>query len=652
MNYIKKHIEAILETLFLIYIYFACRLPMRDFDIWFHLKSGELFVNQGHLQFTEVFSYAAQGRSWFPYEWGFQVFFYLLKTFVGSWIFPWIISLFVVVMFYCFLRILKDIFNLSAVPRLLLGFLFFVSIYEFNTVRPHVLSYTLFTINLLLIFARIFKGKKWIFFTPLITLIWSNWHSTAFLSWGIMLAYGSIIFLQWLITKKKDLIPIFKDLFIFALINLVVTILPPLGIRDYKLLWEFFIDQKFLSSFIAEWSPLSQNPAGFIIYSVLSGTAIIFFLVGTIKKRAWLESLIGLPLILMVAMGFTASRNLVLGSLGLFLLAGIGLKYLLIDSSRKLIVWLWLPLAFSLTAFHIYVLYMKSLNVSRDRLYYPVQSTEFVKRYLNGRMFNDYTYGGYILYNVYPKLQVFIDGRADVYHYYEMRDYQEFAIYKFSPDSKYLEFLNSFWDKYQVDFTILAVAKHTVMRRVADLLNNDPSWALVFWDDDSEVFVKRNGKNDEIIKTLDTKYATPYLRDPYVKGKMDEALSEYKRMDAIAKSARTSNAVGYILMQKGQFDEAKQKFEEAINLNPTFESPYMNLAELSAKDGNITLAIKLYKDAKTLAPDRGLIYIRLGQLMLQNGEDKNKVIKLWQDGVKNTVDEDAKQKLKELISIL
>ena len=74
------------------------------------------------------------------------------------------------------------------------------------------------------------------------------------------------------------------------------------------------------------------------------------------------------------------------------------------------------------------------------------------------------------------------------------------------------------------------------------------------------------------------------------------------------------------------------------------------MAELSARDGDLDSAINLYLKARLLAPDRGLIYIRLGQLTLENGGSIEDARNIWQKGLENTVDEDAKKQLTKLIN--
>lgn len=652
MNYLKKHLTPIAEGIYLVILFFISQLPLRDFDIWFHLKSGELFVKQGQLTFTEVFSYTAQGREWTPFEWLFQVVSYLLSQF-GLWILPPFIAIFVVIAHFFILRILDYIFGVKLLPRIFLSAVFLISTYEFNTVRPHTVAYTFLTITLFIILGRIFKNKKkWLYATPFLTLIWSNVHSTGFLSWGLMLAFAGTLFLQWLFSKHKETLLTIKDLLLFAGINFIVTLLPPMGILDYKLLWHFFQNREFLSVFIAEWAPPQDNPFGFRVYMVTVIVCIVAFIFTALKTKHLKRSLWSLPFLGMILGGYLVTRNVFLGSLGAIVLLGASVPYLTSwPKSKKVHLITWLGILFVLIGFYVWTYSLKQRDVTSNRLYYPVQSTEFAKRYLNGRMFNDYSYGGYILYHVYPRLQVHIDGRADVFLCCEMHDYLLLSYYKRLPDKEYRRFLNEYMDKYKVNFAIIATQKHNVMRRISSLLNTDPHWALVFWDDDSQVFVKRDGINDQIIQTLEAKIATPYLRDPYPSKKMDEALAEYERMNKIAPSARSMNVIGYIYMQKGKFQEAVDIFNKAINQDPTNESPYMNLAELAAKDGDLQSAIQLYRRALFYAGDRGLIYIRLGELIVQSSGNLEEAKKVWEMGVKNTVDNDAKKQLRELLTI-
>ena len=49
---------------------------------------------------------------------------------------------------------------------------------------------------------------------------------------------------------------------------------------------------------------------------------------------------------------------------------------------------------------------------------YPVAAIQYLRQHPQpARMFNDYTYGGYLIWQLGPQQKVFIDGRADMYEY-------------------------------------------------------------------------------------------------------------------------------------------------------------------------------------------------------------------------------------------
>jgi tetratricopeptide (TPR) repeat protein len=411
---------------------------------------------------------------------------------------------------------------------------------------------------------------------------------------------------------------------------------------------------EFLADFIVEWGPPSADfYVGFVIYIVLFVAAITGTAWVSWRRREWVQHLWTVPFFIIGFMGFTASRNIYIGFYASLFLLGVIVPQLIADTPLRIKKLLWGTLLVFCLCAPLWLFTLKYTTIRTQRLHYPVGAAEFAKRYLSGRMFNEYTTGGYMLYAVYPKLQIFLDGRAEVFRRFEMRDYIELSGKKLLPDSEYKAFLDTFFNKYAFDFIIISVQKHIVMRRVGTLLMKDPNWALVYWDDDSEVFVRKNGKNDAIVKQLEAKAATPYLRDPFDREYADQALSEYERMDAIIQSARTSNALGYLSVLRGDFTTAKNRFTDAVNRDPTFESPYMNLAELSVRDGNIPTAIRLYQKAHSLAPDRGLPYIRLGQLMLEvSPADKEAVRTIWREGVKSTVDTDTREQLAALLLTL
>src|SRR6185312_10807462 len=98
-------------------------------------------------------------------------------------------------------------------------------------------------------------------------------------------------------------------------------------------------------------------------------------------------------------------------------------------------------------------------------------------------------------------------------------------------------------------------------------------------------------------------------------------------------SAKSRNALGYIYLKEKQYNQAQVEFEKAIQLDPSFDSPYENLAELALYNGYSDQAIQLYEKAEKLNPTRAYTYIRLAQLYVQYQQDNQQAQEVLQDGI-------------------
>jgi hypothetical protein len=79
---------------------------------------------------------------------------------------------------------------------------------------------------------------------------------------------------------------------------------------------------------------------------------------------------------------------------------------------------------------------------------FPVQALDWLEEHpQNGRMFNEFNWGGYILYRIWPRQQVFLDSQSDFYGEPLMRDYDQIVSMRGSWEP--------LLEKYQVDWAIL-----------------------------------------------------------------------------------------------------------------------------------------------------------------------------------------------------
>lgn len=622
-------------------------IPLNDFDIWFHIKSGEVILQKGIIHY-DVFSYNTAGREWYPYEWLFQVGVYLIQKIFGFQAIKYVIAGTITVMTGIVYVLAKKIFSLPWWAAMAVTFFYYVSIYEFFSARPHIIAYTCLLAILAIIFLYIFKKKNYLLLTIPIMFVWTNLHGSVFLGVYLAGAYGAISYFFYLREREHVYLSQAKTLGIYTLLLGAITIAPPLYFTQYRLLWLFFVNRSFISSFIDEWTPLASNSDGFLFFSGSVAVVLVITIVAAFVKKRWAELIWIAPLLAFLPMTYMASRNVVLGyiTLSIFLAwAAKSVGYAHLKHVGKIIAYI---AAAALVGFELWVLTQKQIQ---QQFYYPVDGVKFLlAHHINGHMFNEYGYGGYLLYHLYPQYQVFFDGRTDLYLTQEMPDTTELSTHKNEPDTQYKKTLDWLWNKYDISFVVMRTQKHSVLRKIGEVLTDDPTWSLVYWDDDVEIFVRHDGKNDSLIEKYANIAATPFSRDIYRPTMQKEALSEYQSMNAITPSARNENAIGYFLLEKRDLTGALPHFEKALALDPTFESPYMNIAEIDAANNDYGTAVELYQKAMNLAPDRGMIYIRLGQLYLVANRDMATARKVWELGLTRTSDADAKNQLKRLLT--
>jgi hypothetical protein len=115
-------------------------------------------------------------------------------------------------------------------------------------------------------------------------------------------------------------------------------------------------------------------------------------------------------------------------------------------------------------------------QVAKD---YPVAAVQYLRQHPqpNG-MFNDYGYGGYLIWQLGPQHKVFIDGRADMYEYSGVfQDYAHIA----NLDNNALSLLG----KYGIQSCLIKRKSG-----LATLLAASPDWKQAYADDQSAIFVR------------------------------------------------------------------------------------------------------------------------------------------------------------------
>jgi hypothetical protein len=131
----------------------------------------------------------------------------------------------------------------------------------------------------------------------------------------------------------------------------------------------------------------------------------------------------------------------------------------------------------------------------RDTGLLPIKATRFVlESGLQGRMFNTYHYGGYLIKQLYPQQKVFIDGRTELYGQEFVRDYLN--------TSNGREGWDATIDKYSIDYAIVSNDEP-----IRQLLLARGDFHLVYQDDHTSVVVRDDPRYAELIARFAHKVA-------------------------------------------------------------------------------------------------------------------------------------------------
>ncbi len=616
MNFIKQKAALIIEVLFFLTIVIFDYHTYLTTDFWFHLKVGEEIIQKQVITFTDSFSHSVFGRPIIPYEWLYQSLLYLVHSSFG--ITGVQIMALLILMGYLLLyrQILSEIFHLGVLGRITFCAILSLVTYSYWSERPQIIAFTLFMAILYLVLKLVFTKKNLLWLTPPLFWIWTNLHASMILGLAIFFCYGALFAFRYIKSKDKSDLKLLSYFSLFGLINFAITISPPLYFQVYQLLWKFFKYREIIASFIIEWNPLTQNPTALFIYIGIYILAFCIFVYGIQKRKKYDHWVLFLPLTPIALFALTGARQ---GPFSLPLILLFFIPFISqINFKLSKTIFITLGLFISLITATVLILFseaVKNGDLAQTEKFYPTKAVPFIKTNMKGNMFNDYNYGGYLLYSLGPEQKVFVDGRTEMYVPEVFTDAKSLGDHKYEGEVEIQKYFNSLANKYKISWVILPSQNYNVWRILIRILYYQPNWHLVYFDDVTLIFARDDDhQNDQAIKQFSMSSVTPFQKEIYKTGQEDQALNEYLSMYKRAPSAAASNAIGSILYKQQKFNEAKFYFEQAVMLDQSSASAKVNLAEVYLRENRIQEAIILFEQAVKIDPSRISALKRLEQL--------------------------------------
>ena len=305
--------------------------------------------------------------------------------------------------------------------------------------RPHIFSFLFFAIWVSWL-EQIRKEEKFqLWFFPILMLVWVNTHGDFIFGILAWLAY----FAGWLweyIIKSTNRETGKKFLFIGATSLIATGITPDLWHN-----WDAVLNNH--SAYILERTAETMPPnfaiPNFWPFAILMVSAIILLVLN--RKRIALSHVFLLG-------GLAVSSLIIARNIPLAAVAATPIMATWIGQSAMPKWWSKIEAAFSSTDKSLHGFFWPTLSIlialgllahhysnTHTTIYnfnaqiFPVQATDWLETHpMQGNMFNDLNWGGYLLYRLWPAQRVFVDSQSDFYGETFIRQYAN--MYNGGPD--------------------------------------------------------------------------------------------------------------------------------------------------------------------------------------------------------------------------
>jgi len=477
----------LLIVFFMLLIFAAAARPITDPDFWWHLRTGQYILETRSIPHTDIFSTVKFGSEWVTHEWLSEVLMYgifRIGSYVGLIAF---FALIIAVTFWITYRRCEMRAPNAYVAGLALLLGTGATIPTWG-VRPQMFSMLLAAVFLWVLDKHCEDNNSrliWLLIPA--TALWANLHAGFPVGLVLMLLVIIGVALDEYILQKRSIDQIWRRtrrLSLVWILSVSAVAINPNGLRLYSYPFET-LRSRSMMQYIQEWRPPDfQDPMffGLIIFIVA-----IFCTLAISSKRALPSELVILGAT--AAATLRSARNvpffalvatpILAGHLWTRLAPHITPPSLLRNApQRTVVISVLLLIVLPTVAGGVRVRKssrMQSLVEARD---FPKRAVQFLnERNVPQPIYNEYHWGGYLIWSLYPRYRVFIDGRADVYGDQLIDDF--FRMHDGTKDWRRL------LDHFGIQSVILSPDA-----ALASLLRESTDWQKVFEDPETVVFVR------------------------------------------------------------------------------------------------------------------------------------------------------------------
>lgn len=544
--------------------------PVRDVDAFWHLRTGQLILEEGRLPTTNTFAGTFPDHPWPNPEWLFQVLLAGLHSLGGFGA----ITLFKVLMvmliaaalYVAMLRSGGGALTAAAVTVIAL------SAMQFRfTERPHLFSYLLTVVALYIVQRHRREGGRAVWLLPPIFAFWGNVHPELLIAWLLVAAVlagdwldsrfgrrekgpsGTAMAATLLCLPAACLNPEGWHVIVFPFMHIVVG--PVVEVTEYAFTSLSRVPLFYVFALVLAASFLARGRRSDLA-DVLPAAAVIVF--GAVYQRATpYVYLVGAPIL---------CRNIAAGAFSWLSPLRAGLVFTFFAA---------IALSWAVSA--------DDLNTYRwgrglDESDFPAAAADLLATgRLPGKLYNRYGMGGYLLWRLYPVMGVFQDGRLQAYPYEFISDFNA----RFDPDR---------WPELLAEHDVNTAL---VQRPGQTYLFSREGWGIVNWDDTWVLLVRRTAASEELLDELEYRAFVPgvdisAVREPELLQVMLDEMDRNQR-ERRSPSAVTANNQAVVLLRLGRRSEAARLFRRSGEMGyaPAWLNHAGLLLERGERDGAI-----------------------------------------------------------------
>ncbi len=463
-----------------------------DPDLWWHLRTGQWIVETGTVPRVDPFSFTRAGQAWVSHEWLSEAVFYEIWHHLG---FGGLIVFSAVITTAGFLLLYARCPGVAhwAAAATVLGAVASAPAWG---VRPQMFTFAL--ASLLLWLLERGERRPWVLIAiPPMFLLWLNLHAGFALGPALMMAYafGLVVEVALGDAVWREVGPCVGRVLALLVISLALVPLNPSGAQLYRYPFDTLLSSA-MRSYIVEWASADFHQPRYFAYLLVW----LVLLAVLARRETRPKARVLVPLILTAGLSLDAVRHipifvlLAVPAIAKGLPTGSGARAIMAPPRGVrgglifAVIALVLMAGFTVTRWVVLVRGQEAEEAEHfpERAVEVLQSGDY-----GGQLFAYYDWGGYAIFKLYPKYQVFVDGRADLYGDNLLNQFQTAAQ------------VRAGW-RQVVDGWKLRVVLVPLHCALAQALMLDPAWHLQYRDAQAVLLVRGpppGTSGDFVIKT-------------------------------------------------------------------------------------------------------------------------------------------------------